>query len=131
MQRRDALSRRHDVECPWPQVWPSSFRFELISVVTALREIKHYQQHVVEETFIPPRAFQKLIQQICDKNNPEMKLRCEKDAIFTLQAVTEDVLTMLFEMTYSLFAKPTNREQPFGDPRQTIDNHGPRYAVAP
>jgi histone H3/H4 len=77
--------------------------FHLISVVKALREIKYYQQKVVEGTFIPPRAFQKLIKQISDEASVgDEKLRWESDALFALQSVTEDVLTMIFEMTYFL-----------------------------
>ena len=43
----------------------------------------------------------------------------------------ENVLTILFEIMYSLFAKPTNREELFGDLYQTTDNYRLRYVVAP
>jgi len=77
----------------------------LIHEERAFREIKHYQERVVEETFIPPRAFQKLVKQISDQHG---KFRWEKDAIFALQAVSEDILTIVFEMTYCFLAKLTN-----------------------
>jgi len=87
----------------------------LMTVVATLHKIKYYQNHVVEGTFIPPHAFQKLIKEISnqydvpDKDGLVIKFRWEKDAIFTLQAVTEDVLTMIFEMTYSAPANPTDQ----------------------
>jgi len=86
----------------------------LTTVVAALHEIKYYQNYVVEETFIPLHAFQKLIKEISDqydvqdKDGPMTKFRWGKDAIFALQAVTEDVLTMIFEMTYSAPANTTD-----------------------
>ena len=62
----------------------------LMTVVTALREIKYYQNHIVEGTFIPLCAFQKLIKEISDqyevrdKARLVTKFRWEKDAIFAL-----------------------------------------------
>jgi len=82
----------------------------LTTVVVALHEIKYYQNKVVDGTFIPPRAFQKLVKQISNQHDVIFqdgvltKYRWEKDAIFALQAVTEDVLTMIFEMTYAALA---------------------------
>ena len=87
----------------------------LTTLVAALREIQYYQNKVVDGSFIPPRAFQKLVKQICDqydvqdKDGLVSKFRWEKDAIFALQAVTEDVLTMIFEMTYSAPANATDQ----------------------
>ena len=83
--------------------------------MAALHEIKYYQNKVVDGTFILPRAFQKLVKQISDQydvvsqDGVLRKYRWEKDAIFALQAVTEDVLTMIFEMTYSAPAVPTDQ----------------------
>jgi len=87
----------------------------LTTPVAALRKIKYYQNKVVEGIFIPPHAFQKLVKEISDKYDVRDKdghvgkFRWEKDAIFALQAVTEDVLTMIFEMTYSAVANPTEQ----------------------
>jgi len=86
-----------------------------MTLVAALHEIKYYQNKVVEGTFIPPSTFQKLVKQISDqhevrdKDGLVGKFRWEKDAIFALQAVTEDVLTMIFEMTYFALANPTDQ----------------------
>jgi len=71
----------------------------LTVIAKALREIRYYQQKVVDGTYIPPRAFQNLVKQISDQQSPGGKLRWEKDAIVALQSVTEDVMTMVFEMT--------------------------------
>ena len=87
----------------------------LTTVVASLREIKYYQNKVVDGTFIPPRAFQKLVKQISDQHDVVsqdgvlIKYRWEKDAIFALQAVTKDVLTMIFEMMCSAPANPTDQ----------------------
>ena len=87
----------------------------LTMVVVALHEIKYYQNKVVDGTFIPPRAFQKLVKQISNQHDVIFqdgvltKYRWEKDAIFALQAVTEDVLTMIFEMTYFASANHTDQ----------------------
>ena len=87
----------------------------LTTVVATLREIKYYQNKVVDGTFIPPHAFQKLVKQISDQHDVVSqdsvltKYRWEKDAIFVLQAVTKDVLTMIFKMTYSAPANPTDQ----------------------
>ena len=86
----------------------------LTTVVAALHKIKYYQNYVAERTFIPLRAFQKITKEISDqydvqdKDGPMTKFRWGKDAIFALQAVTEDVLTMIFEMTYSAPANTTD-----------------------
>jgi histone H3/H4 len=96
-----ASNARQDFESSHPRVGP--VLFHLTSVAKALREIKYYQQRVVEGSFIPPRAFQKLVKQISDEASTGGEpLRWESDAIFALQSVTEDVLTMIFEMTYFL-----------------------------
>ena len=87
----------------------------LLTIVTALHKIKFYQSNVVKRTFIPLHAFQKLVKQISNqydvrnKDGRIGKLRWEKDAIFALQAVSEDVLTMIFEMTYFALANPTDQ----------------------
>jgi len=87
----------------------------LTTVVAALCEIKYYQNKVVDETFIPPHAFQKLVKQTSDQHDIVSqdgvltKYRWEKDAIFALPAVTEDVLTIIFEMTYSAPVNPTDQ----------------------
>ena len=87
----------------------------LTTAAAALHEIKYYQNNVVEGTSIPPRAFQKLIKQISNqydvrnKDGRIGKLRWEKDAIFALHSMTEDVLTMIFEMTYFTPANPTDQ----------------------
>jgi len=41
----------------------------LITVIAALHEIKYYQNKVIDGTFIPPRAFQKLVKQISDQHD--------------------------------------------------------------
>ncbi len=115
------MNRRQGVNGHHPHVFITGLDAWLIHVVKALREIKHYQERVVEGTFIPPRAFQKLVKQISDQHG---KLRWEKDAIFALQAVSEDVFTMVFEMTYYLLAKLTNVQQSFGNPCETPDRYG-------
>ena len=103
--RGDCLNKRQGNSGHHLHVFITSLDAWLIHEERAFREIKHYQERVVEETFIPPRAFQKLVKQISDQHG---KFRWEKDAIFALQAVSEDILTIVFEMTYCFLAKLTN-----------------------
>jgi len=87
----------------------------LTMVVVALCEIKYYQNKVVDRTFMPPYTFQKLVKQISNQydivfgDSVLINYRWEKHTIFKLQAMTEDVLTMIFEMMYSTPVNLTNQ----------------------
>jgi len=87
----------------------------LITVVAALCKIKYYQKCIIERTFISLHAFQKLIKEISnqydvrDKDGFVTKFYRTKNAIFALQFMTKDILTMIFEMTYSGLAYLTDQ----------------------
>jgi len=127
MLRGGSSNKRQGVRGHHLHVFITGLDAWLIHIVSAFCEIKHYQQRVVEGTFIPPRAFQKLVKQISYQHG---KFRWEKDAIVALQAVSENVLTMVFEMTYCFLAKLTDVQQLFGNSCKTPDCYGQRHDIA-
>ena len=54
----------------------------------------------------------------------------EKDIIFMPQDMTEDVLTMIFKITYFTLANPTNQQKLAGNLCEIVNNHRLRYAIA-
>ena len=79
----------------------------LIALAKALREIRYYQSAAMAEAhLIPSRAFERLVKEIGEEARTDNPLRWEKDAIFSLQEITEHVLVMVFEMTYYISVIP-------------------------
>ena len=75
----------------------------------ALREIRYYQSAAMAESLlIPRRPFENLVREISHEIKVDEgrgkyfqgEFRWEKDAMYALQTMTEDILLMVFEMTY-------------------------------
>src|SRR5204863_2506495 len=84
-------------------------RIYLIIIAKALREIRYYQSVAMAESLlIPRRSFERVVKEIChDLKVHEGRgryfqghFRWETDALYALQTMTEDILLMVFEMTY-------------------------------
>ena len=73
----------------------------LIALAKALWEIRYYQSAAMAEAhLIPSHAFERIVKEISEEARTVDPLRWEKDALFSLQEITEHVLVMVFEMMY-------------------------------
>jgi len=61
---------------------------------------------MAEAHLIPSRAFERIVKEISEEARTLYPLHWEKDAIFSLQEITEHVLVMVFEMVYYISVIP-------------------------
>jgi len=96
--------------------WKYFLLLVILTIARALREIRHYQSEVMDDTFfIPMKRFRAVVQEVAadiKRGAPshfEGEYRWEGDALICLQTMTEHVLLMVFELWYFLFSMYTDQ----------------------